>query len=238
VDGGITLSCNSKRNWLKLMAKVIVFSGIDGSGKTAHACKLAYELRSCGKSVKYLWLRGRGRVFLSLPLLILCRLLGITKVHKLRDDVRVSEYPFHMYKPIRLLWPWLQLIDSFLYSMVVHNFLSRSCDLIIMDRSPIDTLVDIIADTQAPASNSLLQRLFLALIPKTSLVVILDVRVEVAMGRKKDIPNIRYLKPRKRAYENLAKEYGWYILSTETDFNTVHNILLKLVDKILNMDFV
>lgn len=215
-----------------MVGKIIIFSGIDGSGKSMHACKLAHELRSCGRSVKCLWMRGRGRSFLSFPLLALCRLLGVIKVHRLNSGVRVSEYPFYAYRPLRLLWPLLQLVDSILYSVIlVYSPLMRSYDITIMDRSVIDTLVDTIADTHAPTSVQLLHRLFLALLPKNSLVVMLDTSEEAAMNRKKDIPDIHYLKIRRRIYKHLAERYKWYTVATKVEFKTVHDLLMKLIEK-------
>jgi len=213
------------------MGKVIILSGIDGSGKSTHARKLASELQSSGNPVKYLWMRGQGRIFLSFMLLTLCRLLGITKVRRLENGVKVSEYPFYAYRPLRLLFPWLQFFDSLLYSgILVHRPLLRSHD-IIMDRSAVDTFVDIIAYTHAPVAAQLLQRLLLALLPKGSLVVVLDLNEETAMRRKRDVLCIDYLKSRRRIYRHLAENYGWYILSTEFEFKKVHELIMRLIEK-------
>ena len=219
------------------LGKTILFSGIDGSGRTKHARKLTYELRSNGICVKNLWMRGRGRIFFSFPLLILCRLLQITKVHKLENGITISEYPFYAYKPIRLLWPWLQFVDSLFYTIIfLYRPFSRSRALVLIDRNVIDTLVDIVADTRTPIGYHLLQMLLLALLPKNSFVVVLDVSEDVAMSRKKDILNLHYLKIRIENYRRLAKKYGWYLLSTDDDYNHVHKLLLATVSKTLKLD--
>lgn len=211
--------------------KVIVFSGIDGSGKSTHARRLTHELRTHGKSVKYLWMRGYGRVFFSLPLLVLSRLLRVTRVYRLKSEVRVSEYPFYAYKPLRLLWPWLQLVDSLLYSVIfLYCPFSCHCDIVVMDRSTVDTLVDVVADTHIPHSlERLLQSLFIALLPSDSLILVLDVSEKTAMNRKKDVLCIPYLKIRRKIYKCLAKKCGWYIVSTDEEFDEVHRHLSNLV---------
>lgn len=213
-----------------------MFSGIDGSGKSAHARKLADELISYGKSVKYLWMRGQGRIFFSFPLLTLCRLLRITKVHRLKSGIRISEYLFHAYKPLCLLWPWLQLIDSLIYSVThvyVHLFLSSS--FIIVERSVIDTFVDVLADVHNPFGLEILHKLFLALLPKNSLIIILDSDEKVALSRKEDILHIDYLRVRRRLYKSLQRRYGWHLVSTEPKFEAVHDLLMKLTEKDLKM---
>jgi len=217
------------------MAKVIVFSGIDGSGKSEHARKLVYELISCSKSAKYLWMRGKGKTFFSFPLLVLCRLLKITKVHKLENETKVSEYPFHIYKPLRLLWPWLQLIDSIIYATVLIRLpLVHSHDILIIDRSVIDTLVDAISDVHSPYGIRILQRLFLSLLPNNSLLIVLDVDEEIAMRRKKDILSKRYLSTRRKIYESLAKIYNWPIVLTSENFIDTHGTLLRMVEEWLS----
>jgi len=219
------------------MARLIIFSGIDGSGKSTHARKLMHELKVGGKSVKYLWMRGRGRTFLSFPLLVLCRLLKITKVHTLENGVKVSEYPFYKYAPLRLLWPWLQLIDSIIYTTVLIRLsLIHSHDLLIVDRSVVDTLVDVIADTHFPYGMSILHRLFLSLLPKDSLVIILHTNEKIALSRKRDILSEPYLIIRRKIYKDLAVNQNWQVVSTNCDFSSSHNCLLKIVTRWLSYD--
>ena len=216
------------------MSKFIIFSGIDGSGKSTHARIFEHELKSNGMSVKYVYMRGLGRTFLSLPFLALCRLLKITKVHKLESGIRVSEYPFYAYKPLRLLWPLAQLIDSMIYTVLLIRLSQPFYDAIIFDRSPVDTLVDIIADTRLPIEVKILQKLFLSLLPRNSVMIILDVNEEVALVRKKDILTKFYLSIRRRLYNWLAELYGWHVVSTnrsfKISFRLIKNIILRARD--------
>lgn len=228
--------CNRKHahgsNLKLLKSRTIVLSGIDGSGKSAHALKLSQELKHQGKPVRYLWMRGYGRTLLSFPLLVLCRILKITEVRTLNNGIKVSLYRFYEHKPLRFLWPWVQLVDSLLFSIwLVYCPLLFSKDVIIMDRSVIDTLVDVIADTHAPIAFQSFQRFLLALLPKNSIVVIFDVCEEVAMVRKKDIFCVEYLTSRRGLYKRLAAGYGWKIAPTEEKFEIVHKIFASLIDQ-------
>lgn len=209
-----------------MVNSVIILSGIDGSGKTAHARDLIEHLKSNSIPVKYSWMRGRGKVVFSFPLLVFCRLFRITKVYAKNNGNQISDYPFYAYPPLRLIWPWLQFVDSSVLSL--KNRLSVLLSLnstTIIDRSVVDTLVDIIADTHTPVGIQLLHRLLLSLIPKNSTVIILDVSERVAMSRKSDILGMSYIKPRRKLYKQLAKNNGWSVVSTNQDYNTVHKHL-------------
>jgi hypothetical protein len=176
-------------------------------------------------------MRGLGRTLLSLPLLALCRLLKITKVHRLEGGIRVSEYRFYAYKSLRLLWPLVQLIDSIIYTLILIHLSRPFFDVIIFDRSPIDTLVDIIADTRLPIGAGIPRKLFLSLLPRNSTVIILDVDEEIALIRKKDIIRKSYLSIRRRIYIKLAELCGWHIISADgnlkASIQSVENIILK-----------
>lgn len=216
-----------------LKAKAIFFSGIDGSGKSTHARILINELQSHNKSVKYVWMRGYGKVLFSLPLLVLCKIVKITRVKKLDNNTVVSLYPFYRYRPLRLVWPWLQLIDSAIYNIVLVKIpLFIFKQTLLIDRSAIDTFVDVMADTNT-AFTTRFQNLFLALLPKESFVIIFDVEDTIALARKNDVFDLSYLRERRRMYKLLCKKYGWPLLSTREEFSEVHELvkmrLLQLI---------
>jgi len=209
--------------------KNILVVGLDGAGKTTHTKKLMEELAMRGIRTRYVYMRGYGRVFLTFPFLVLSRLLGFTKVHVLEDENKVSEYRFFANKAFQTLWPWVSLIDSMLYSFVVFRVNSLFSDrLTISDRSVIDTLVDIISDTQGKHPLKHYSQYFLNLIPKNSVVALLDVDERIALERKKDVFSLRYLKIRREIYRKLADKYGWTIIDTKADLDTVHREFLRV----------
>jgi len=184
-----------------------------------------------GKKTRYVYMRGYSRVFLAVPFLVISRLLGVTRVHVLEDGIKVSEYRFYTNKVFKTFWPFVSLIDSLLYSFIFFHLCSISYKgLTISDRSIVDTLVDIIADTQDCYFFKHYGRYFLNLIPKNSVVVLLDVDEKTAIKRKKDVLNLRYLKKRRAIYRKLADRYKWVIINTNTDFDIVHQKLLRVFD--------
>lgn len=210
------------------LLKNILIIGLDGVGKTTHARRMMKELAMRGIKTRYVYMRGYGRVFLVFPFLILSRLMGFTKVHVLGNGNRISEYCFFTNKAFRTLWPWVSLIDSLLYSFLLFHLHSLIYDgLTISDRSVIDTLVDIIADTRDRYLFKHYERYFLNLVPKSSVVVLLDVDERVALRRKNDVLKLGHLKMRRDVYRKLADKYSWTIINTNANFDTVHRKILE-----------
>jgi hypothetical protein len=177
-------------------------------------------------------MRGLGRTFISIPFLALCQLLKITKVHRLEGGIRASEYRFYAYKPLRLLWPLIQFVDSMIYTLILILLPKHFYDVIIFDRSPIDTLVDIIADTMLPIGMGILQKLFLSLLPRNSVVIILDINEKIALIRKRDILGKSYLSVRRRIYIKLAELYRWHVISTNGSFETLTHSIESIISRV------
>lgn len=209
---------------------ILVFLGIDGSGKSTHARAIHNFLRSEGKRVKYVWMRRIA--YSSLPLLGLSRALGITRVRRFKNGAHwISEYPFYAYRPLQLLWPLFQLADSLLHTIFSINLplLINPETIIVVDRGIIDTLVDVTIDAGFSKGYAILESLYVMSIPKNSYIAVFDIDEKIAMQRKSDIPSIRYLELRRKLYLSLAKRYNWPIFSTEADFVQVHKSLLSTI---------
>ncbi|MGD0451267.1 MAG: hypothetical protein ABSA79_09480 [Candidatus Bathyarchaeia archaeon] len=210
--------------------RAIIFSGIDGSGKSRHANKLAEELRKSGRKVESIWMRGYGRIFFSLPVLAFCRALKITYVKTLKNGLKISLYRFHDYKPLCVLWPWVQLVDSMIFNLLlVYRPLRPSTSISILDRSAVDNLVDVIADTEKPFFPEMLEKCFINLIPNNAIVILLTVDEYTALGRKRDIANVDYLRKRSVLYHYLSCKYKWKSFETESPFFATHSKILKYV---------
>jgi hypothetical protein len=108
----------------------------------------------------------------------------------------------------------------------------RFYDVIIFDRSPIDTLVDIIADTRLPIETGILRKLFLSLLPGGSIVIILDVNEEIALIRKEDILGKSHLSIRRKIYLKLAELYRWHVITTKGSFKTSINLIEGIISKV------
>ncbi len=219
------------------MPECILIVGLDGSGKTTQTKMLMHGLANRNIKTRYVYARGYSRVFFTLPLLCLSRMLGFTKLHSLRNGIRVSEYLFYFNSAFRRIWIFFSFIDSVLYCTVLFWIKSLLSDkLIISDRSVIDTLVDIISDTQLDETITSYEKFFINLIPKNSIVIYLDIKETTALKRKKDILDFKYLEKRRKLYEFLVKKYNWRRIDANLDFNEVYNNLLSILDLGLTYD--
>jgi thymidylate kinase len=208
--------------------KNLLIVGLDGAGKTTHAYTLMKELGVRGIKTRYVYMRGYGRVFITIPFLALSRLLGFTRVHALKNGKKVSEYLFFKNKAFCTLWPWLSLFDAMFYSFLVFNvgafFFNQ---VVVSDRSVIDTLVDIAVDTQNQDALDRYGRFFLNLIPKKSFITFFDVEERIALGRKEDVISLSYLRMRRDLYRRLAGKSSWIMLNANVDFYSVHRKFLE-----------
>ena len=209
------------------MAKWIFLVGIDGSGKTTHALRLLRELNTAGLEAKYVYMRGSARLFLTIPFLVLMRLLGFIRTYTSPNGLKVSIHFFSKNKAAQVIYPIVVYFDACFYTfflLYIPTILSNH--LTIVDRCVIDTLIDTVADLINFKILKRYRRLFLKLVPTNSVIVLFDIDEKLAMNRKKDIPTLQYLKLRRRLYLKLAKLYNWAIVNTNFDFKTAHQKLL------------
>ena len=203
--------------------------GLDGSGKTTHAFKIISHFQKSGTRCKYVWFGSP--YFFSYPFLIICRLLGLTKTHRLRGTVTCSEHQFYKNKPVALIWSWIQFLDlTFLVSLRVYIPLIMGLT-VVCDRFTPDNLVELMTDIR---DEKLYKKFFghmmLRLIPHSSQVFFLDVNESYAFQRKNDLPNIDYLVLRKRKYHLIANEYHIPIINAERSVSMVQEEIIARVE--------
>jgi hypothetical protein len=71
--------------------------------------------------------------------------------------------------------------------------------------------------------------MLLSLIPKGSDLIIIDVAESTAYNRKHDIPNISYLKGRRKIYLALAKVLNMPVVNGEVETANVYISILRLL---------
>lgn len=206
--------------------RMICLIGIDGSGKTTHAQKILLRLRKCGKKCKYVWFGTP--YFFSYPFMALCRVLSLTEVHHLLDEVTSSEHKYYKNKPIALIWPWVQFLDLAIfvilkiYMPLWHGF------IVVCDRFIYDVLVALMVDIgDERLHKKLVGLLMLKLEPNLNVVFLLDANETVAFRRKHDLSNLNYLIRRRRNYHLIANQLHIPIVNAELPFSLVHKELIK-----------
>jgi thymidylate kinase len=212
--------------------KIICFSGIDGSGKSAHARRLFYELEAAGVKCKYKWLRS-PHLLTFFPMAF----------YKLRDSKEKRDSTtsgrdgsvksrIKANRFIATAWALIVFVDSFL-SMVTNVYLPALFSYtLILDRFAIDTLLDVaISLKKEELIFSTTGRMFLNLVPRNSVVLIFDVGEALAASRR-GTHEVENLSRRRALYRRLSQISHWNVISTEAPFPDVHDRVLELVSQV------
>lgn len=208
--------------------RLVCLVGIDGAGKTSHARRFVAESLPSAKS-RYLWLRETNSFF-SIPFMALCRVLGLTEVHHLRNGVTWTEHRYYRNKAVATIWPWIQLVDAvILLAFMVYIPIMRG-SVLVCDRFLHDLLVDLMADTDSDDLHErMVGRLMLRLVPQGSLVFMLDVDEPTILMRKSDIPSMQYLRRRRQLYRLIASYLDLPSVDCSQPVDVVHTALTKYI---------
>lgn len=207
---------------------MVCLIGIDGSGKTAHAQSILLDLQKSGVKCKYVWFGNA--YFLSYPFMAFCRVLSLTDTHRVANEATCSEHQYYKNKAVALLWPWVQVMDLVFFTILrVYLPLWRNFT-VVCDRFVQDILVEIMADVD---DNQLHKKLvglpILRLKPRSAMVFLLDVNEAIALRRKHDVPNLRYLTRRRNNYRLISRDLKIPIVRAQGSFGCVHKQLVGMI---------
>jgi len=193
---------------------LIVFTGIDGSGKTTQAKILVESLKKNGIEASYVWTRWEP----SLLRFLINRWKSNNKtenIDRLNRNVTVVRDIKRRFKsnPI-FIWLWMGafFLDYGIQIILkIHIGLFRK-RFIVSDRIYYDSVVD-----QAVSFGSridwLLEHLdsfwIKIIFPKPDMVIYVDCQEDIAFARKDDAPDLKYLADRREIYLKLADKYKW-----------------------------
>jgi thymidylate kinase len=199
--------------------RLIVLSGLDGSGKSTHVAWISAALARQGEPYRIVWLRWV--ILTSLPLLAYGRLRGYSRRHyNPRSQTTIVEPLYHRSRVMRSLWPRLFALDIALAAWWRVLRPLRRGETVVCDRYVHDVIVDIAAilknDTLVHAR--LASRL-LALVPPDARTVLIDVEPEIAFARKHDVLDRPYLERRRPLYLELARRTGATIVDGSASFD-------------------
>ena len=220
--------------------RLIVFTGIDGSGKTTQVRLLIDGMKQDGIDVSYVW--SRWKPFLLRPIINSWK----RNVSKGKADSkpqenfnRVENKKHKLLSNPVLRWLWLAafFIDYGLQIFIKIRIGMINKKMIISDRMYYDSVIDQ-AINLGVRKDGLLENLgsgwMKILFPQPDMVIYVDCPADIAFNRKDDAPNVEYLENRRELYLKLAERYGWIIIDGTLTEEEIAVQIKALVYKGLN----
>lgn len=184
---------------------LICIVGVDGVGKTTHATLLVKKLQSNGIPTKYQHLRFGN--FLSIPLLVLGRLIGLTTYTTIDERRRIGYHHFARSKAIASLYPVTRLLDMIVNVFVrVYAYIAIG-KVVVCDRFVYDTIADIMVSLHDLSfCESFIARMLMGLVPSYAKVVLLTADPDKLRNRRIDVMADEAIELRVEIYDVLAKK--------------------------------
>lgn len=213
---------------------LVALGGVDGSGKTVQAARLADVMTTCDIRARVMWSRGASSPLVSMLMKAGKRLRGVSRTAK--DAGEAEKY---VERRALLRRPF----DRFVFSIMFATDLAWThCvrvrlsmltgKVVICDRYVIDALVDfaMFAGTEADKPPRAL-RLLAACAPRPTVSAILDVDPAEALRRKPDEGDTEHLAAAREGFLTLAGQRGAQVISGD---RTIEEIQAALAREALN----
>lgn len=208
--------------------RCVVVSGVDGSGKTTLANLLFEDLKSKGYNSRYVWIKAQ-HTFAFLISKVLTA-FGWNRTFRNPNGIAVSGFRVHEGIFARKVWPVIEFLSVLpLVIFKVKLPILFGCK-IVFDRYLIDTIVSISVSTQNMGFvDSFIGGLLLKMMPKESVVIILDADLYTVLKRRPDIEySFDEVTNAMKLYRVLGRKMKAFSLNTT--ILTIEQIKRKVLD--------
>lgn len=208
--------------------KLISISGPDGTGKSTQIALLIEYFKGKGINYEYMWLRFNH--FFSLPLLLIARIMGLSETITLKSGNKLGYHYFYKSKTISSLYVFLLLLDTMIntfFKVYIPVFIFKRN--IIYDRFIYDTMVDLMVSTGTYIGESFSGKLFLSLIPRSSISILLITDVETLRQRRDDVMYDKALEQKIDRYHKLSEKFNIPVVDANQPVENVHKEILKKI---------
>jgi thymidylate kinase len=207
--------------------RCIHLAGVDGTGKSTQARALMAKLEAEGTPARQVWLRFPR--LLSIPFLVYARLRGYSR----REVVNGYEHGYWHFEPSWLMsrvFPWVLLLDTAVLALIKVYLPLNLGSVVVCDRFVVDILADLMAGLGDERFDERLPgHLFLALLPRNSRVVILDLDTETARQRSPELEGDRSHAERRKVYLEIARRRHFPVVSAASP---VEEVTSQVIDRI------
>ncbi len=208
---------------------LICIAGVDGSGKTSLTNWLVGTLDEQNYKVESVWTRFNN--YLSKPLLAMTRLTG----HNHRSCIDGIKYGFHDFEKLfiyREVFALLQAIDTNIAAYFKITRKIPTVDCLVCERSPWDTLVDVIVDTgRYDFIYKWLSALFLHQVRKKSLVLFIDRDYEKIIGSRTELEHDYKMQEKISTYRRMALQEGWFVINNNDSIENTKKQILDVLEQ-------
>jgi len=208
--------------------KIIFLTGVDGSGKTCLAGKLRELLKSRNVPSVHRWSRFNN--YLSKPLLGFTRAIGLNYYEEVNRG-RIGYHDFEKSPAISTLFIMLQLIDGWAANLArfwLPALIKRT--VIIADRGPFDTLIDLMVDTKkTELGKSKRAKLLFMFIPKPYAILHIRRSLDNILRDRPDVKADRHFYLKQTLYLEYCDFFNIpYTDNNGSPENTFKQLILKL----------
>ena len=182
-------------------------------------------MRRSGQPVRYVWLRFPQLI--SLPVLALSRLLGVTR-YGVVGGRRVGRWEFDRARWLANILLWTQAIDAAILRRLRIDRPARAGMMVVIDRFSIDVVVDIAAAADDPGLLDSRAARLLCRLARPGRVALLDADPAILRGRRDDLAADPLLARRADLYRELARRHGISVIEAGRSPDEVHADLAEL----------
>ena len=209
--------------------RFIYVTGADGTGKSTQARLVIDHLRSQGIQCRHLWLRFP--FFFSLPLLLYARWRGYSWYEK-DGGVRHGYWDFRNSWGLRVLLPWVLFLDATLAAVRKVYIPLWLGSTLVCERFVWDMLVDLaVAFGDGDIHRRLPGRLYMHLLPRDTVIILLDLDSETIRGRRTDLKADRRLDARLQAFRSMAITYSIPVISSTIPIEEVNQRIQEIINR-------
>lgn len=208
------------------MAKCIIISGIDGSGKSTIINETQKALEVEGKQVGCIWLRFNH--YLTKGMHAISRVMGLSvKVHN--EMGSVWQHRLYKNQAFCSLYIVTTYLDSWV-SRLKYNNMAKDKDVVICDRWISDILVDLATKTHREKFlDSKWPRRFIKMLPDGAQMFVVVRNTEALMDCRLENRLDPDFKFRLGIYEQLCKKD--YVIVVDNN-GTIENSVKQMMDKL------